>query len=171
MPFQNLPTADGWIVVACPKEKFWQLLTEVIGKPELATETRFANFAARYAHTDELLVILEGIFTSQPSAHWLTRLQAAGIPCAPVNSVAEALTDPHTKARRMIVDTTHPHFGTVQSPASPVRVGDAAPSYRRAPSRHEDAPDILSALLQYSPGQVHKLTQDGAFGTVNTPKA
>jgi crotonobetainyl-CoA:carnitine CoA-transferase CaiB-like acyl-CoA transferase len=166
VPFQNFGTADGWIVVACPKEKFWYRLAETIGRPDLATDDRFATFAARNAHAKELLPILETIFRSQSSSHWISHLQAAGIPCAPVNTVAEALTDPHTEARQMIVDVPHPRFGTVRQPASPVRVGSDPVSYRRAPRRHEDAPSILRDLLHYTPEQIAALQNGGAFGNV-----
>jgi crotonobetainyl-CoA:carnitine CoA-transferase CaiB-like acyl-CoA transferase len=166
VPFQNFATSDGWIVVACPKEKFWQRLADTIGRPDLATDDRFATFAARNAHAKELLTILEAIFHSQSSSHWLSHLQAAGIPCAPVNTVAEALTDPHTEARQMIVDVPHPRFGTVRQPASPVRVGSDPVSYRRAPRRHEDAPSILRDLLHYTPEQIAALQNGGAFGNV-----
>lgn len=164
VPFQNFPTADGWIVVACPKEKFWQRLTETIGHPELASDERFANFASRHHHAKDLLTQLEAIFRAHPSAHWLACLQQAGIPCAPVNDVAEALQDSHTEARQMLIDIEHPHFGTVRQPASPVRVGNASIPHRRAPKRHEDAADILSELLQYSPEHIEALGQAKAFG-------
>jgi crotonobetainyl-CoA:carnitine CoA-transferase CaiB-like acyl-CoA transferase len=164
VPFQNFATADGWIVVACPKEKFWQRLAETIGRPELATDDRFATFAARNAHAKELLTILGAIFRSQSSSHWISHLQAAGIPCAPVNTVAEALTDPHTEARQMIVDVPHPRFGAVRQPASPVRVGSDPVPYRRAPRRHEDAPSILRDLLHYTSEQIEVLQNGGAFG-------
>ncbi|HEY7708555.1 MAG TPA: CoA transferase [Candidatus Entotheonella sp.] len=166
VPFQNFATADGWIVVACPKEKFWQRLAETIGHPDLATDERFATFAARNAHAKELLTILEAVFRSRSSSHWISHLQAAGIPCAPVNTVAEALSDPHTKARQMIVDVPHPRFGAVRQPASPVRVGSDPVPYRRAPRRHEDAPAILRDLLHYTPEQITALQNGGAFGNV-----
>jgi crotonobetainyl-CoA:carnitine CoA-transferase CaiB-like acyl-CoA transferase len=166
VPFQNFATADGWIVVACPKEKFWQRLAETIGHPDLATDERFATFAARNAHAKELLTILEAVFRSRSSLHWISHLQAAGIPCAPVNTVAEALSDPHTKARQMIVDVPHPRFGAVRQPASPVRVGSDPVPYRRAPRRHEDAPAILRDLLHYTPEQITALQNGGAFGNV-----
>ncbi len=164
VPFQNFPTADGWIVVACPKEKFWQRLAQAIGHAELASDERFVNFAARHAHAKELLAQLETIFRTQPSAHWLTCLQEAGIPCAPVNDVAEALEDPHTAARQMLVDVPHPRFGTVRQPASPVRVGNDPIPHHRAPQRHENANAILTELLQYSPARVEDLRQAKAFG-------
>jgi crotonobetainyl-CoA:carnitine CoA-transferase CaiB-like acyl-CoA transferase len=85
VPFQNFQTADGWIVVACAKEKFWQRLTDVLGRPELALDDRFVSFAARRTHARELLTILSEVFRQQPSAYWLTRLNEAGVPSGPVN--------------------------------------------------------------------------------------
>lgn len=164
VPFQNFPTADGWIVVACPKEKFWERLAAMLGRVELASDPRFATFAARHAHAQELLTILEDIFRSQPSAYWLPRLQAAGIPSGPVFSVAEALQEPHTAARQMVVEMAHPHFGTVRTPASPVRVGQEPVAHRRAPQRHEDAGYVLQEVLGYSPQQVQALQDARAFG-------
>ncbi len=164
VPFQNFQTADGWIVVACPKEKFWQRLAAVIGRPDLATDARFVNFTARRVHNEELFAILEEVFRTQPSANWLTRLKEAGIPSGPVNSVAEALSDLHTAARRMVVETVHPRFGTVRQLASPVRVGDQSIPYRRAPRRNEDVSYILKELLGYGPDRATKLCAAGAFG-------
>src|SRR5262245_37882971 len=139
VPFQNFRTADGWIVVACPKEKFWRRLAEVLGRPDLATDVRFADFDGRRLHRDELSATLQAIFTGDTSARWLERLTAAGIPCGPVNTLAEALADPQTEAREMVVETEHPRFGSVRQVASPVRVGDLPVPHRRGPQRNEDA--------------------------------
>src|SRR2546427_7532045 len=77
VPFQNFATADGWIVVACPKQKFWERLCEAIGLPELAVEERFADFAARDRNRDELVPILEGIFHTRGRDEWLSALGRA----------------------------------------------------------------------------------------------
>jgi len=90
VPFQNFETADGWIVVACPKEKFWVALCGALGRPELATDERFADFAARDRNRDELLPILDGLFAERSSAEWLDVLGEAGVPRSPVNDVAAA---------------------------------------------------------------------------------
>jgi crotonobetainyl-CoA:carnitine CoA-transferase CaiB-like acyl-CoA transferase len=164
VPFQNFQTADGWIVVVCAKEKFWQRLTDVLGRPELALDERFVNFAARRTHASELLTILGEVFRQQPSAYWLARLNEAGVPSGPVNSVAEAMREPHTAARQMIVETEHPRFGTVRQLASPVRVGTQPVTYRRAPYRHEDAPYVLETLLGYDANHIRALHTAGAFG-------
>ncbi len=162
VPFQNFPTADGWIVVACPKEKFWRRLTEAVGRPELAADERFGDFAARRKNREELVAALDEIFTTRTTEAWLAALGAAGVPCAPVQTVEEALADPGVVERSMIVETEHQRFGTVRSIASPVRVGPQRTDHRRAPTLNEDATYVLEELLNYGPGAVERLVREGA---------
>ncbi len=164
VPFQAFESADGWIVVACPKEKFWQRLAEAIGRPELLADPRFTTFGERRRNAVPLLAILDAAFAARPAEEWLSLLRAAGVPCGPVNSVRQALDDEHTQARGMVVETEHPQFGTVRQVRSPVRVGDVEPTYQRAPSRNADACDILTTLLGYSQSRVQDLADSGAFG-------
>jgi crotonobetainyl-CoA:carnitine CoA-transferase CaiB-like acyl-CoA transferase len=169
VPFQSFRTADGWIVVACPKEKFWVRLAEALGRPDLARDPRFADFGARRAHAALLLPILEQVFAAAPSAHWLERLARAGVPCGPVHSVGEALADPQTRARDLVIETAHPRFGAVRQLRSPVRVGLEPPRARRAPRRHEDADAILRGLLGYDRQRIEDLARQGAFGAEGPP--
>jgi crotonobetainyl-CoA:carnitine CoA-transferase CaiB-like acyl-CoA transferase len=164
VPFQNFPTADGWIVVGCAKEKFWQRLVAAIDRPELAADPRFADFDARRQHAGDCIAAIDEVMVTKPSAHWLTVLGEAGVPCGPVNTVADALADPHTAARGMVVETEHPVLGTVRQPASPVRVGSEVPSYTRAPLRNEHHDDVLRKLLGYDTDRIAALSSAGAFG-------
>ncbi|MEV6968240.1 CoA transferase [Hamadaea sp. NPDC051192] len=161
VPFQVFEAADGWLVVGCAKEKFWRRLAGVLGLPD---DPRFATFADRQRNAGELLDLLEPRFRAQEVARWLTVLEAAGVPCGPVNDVAAALRDPHTLARDMVVTTEHPRYGTVHSVASPVRVGDRPPAYRRAPRRNEDFAYVTGDLLGYDADRIAALTAAGAFG-------
>ena len=165
VPFQAFEAADGWLVVGCAKEKFWQRLTEVVGHPEWATDPRFATFAARREHQETLLPLLEEIFRARTVAEWLAPLYAASIPCGPINDVESALTEEHTIARDLVVETEHPLWGTVRQVASPVRVGDERPAYRRAPRRNEDFAHVVSGLLGYDDAKVSALSEAGAFGS------
>ena len=165
VPFQNFETADGWIVVGCAKEKFWERLTEVIGHPELKEDARFADFASRQRNSADLIPMLTDLFRTRTTAEWLAVIEPAGIPTGPINSVAEALSDPQTAARGMLVETTHPIWGTVRAPASPLRVGEPPAEHRRAPSRNEDSADILGRLLGYPAARVEELASAGAFGS------
>ncbi len=113
VPFQNFRTSDGWVVIGAAKPKFWALLCDVIGMPELHDDPRFSDFAARDANRDGLLAILEPVFAGRTSAAWVDALSAAGIPCGVVNDVAGALEDPQTIARGMVHEYEHPQLGTV----------------------------------------------------------
>jgi crotonobetainyl-CoA:carnitine CoA-transferase CaiB-like acyl-CoA transferase len=163
VPFQNFATADGWIVVACPKQKFWVSLCDVLGRPELAGDERFADFAARDRNRDELLVILDGAFATRTSAEWLTALGAGGVPNAAVNDVVSALEEEQVTARGAVVEAEHPVLGTVRQVASPLRVGDELP-VRRAPFRGEHTESVLEELCGYSPERLAELAAAGVFG-------
>ena len=98
-------------------------------------------------------------------SEWLKALGAAGVPVAPINSVAEALADEHTAARGLVVETEHPRFGPLRTLASPVRVGDpAALTYRRGPARHEDADRVLRDVAGYDEQRIRDAASAGAFG-------
>jgi crotonobetainyl-CoA:carnitine CoA-transferase CaiB-like acyl-CoA transferase len=164
VPFQAFETVDGWIVVGCAKEKFWQRLAAAIERPDLLEDDRFASFAARSAHAEELLGILEPVFAERPTEDWLSILKAAGVPCGAVNDVAGALSDAQTVARGLVVETVHPRWGTVRQLASPVRFGEEEPAYRRAPRLDEDAGYILEDVLNYDSRRRARLATRGAFG-------
>ena len=168
VPFQAFPSADGWLVVACPKEKFWKRLAVVIGRPELADDARFIDFTARRQNAAALIEILEAAFVTRTSEEWLADLTAAGVPSGPVNSVIDALSDPHTAARDMLVTTEHPYFGSVTQVASAVRVGNEPTVYRRAPRRNEHASEVMREVLGYSADRLTELREGGAFGTAQS---
>jgi crotonobetainyl-CoA:carnitine CoA-transferase CaiB-like acyl-CoA transferase len=164
VPFGAFETADGWIVVVCAKEKFFVRLCDVLGRADVAADTRFNTASARYKHRSELLPIIQRALRGKRSEEWLPLLREAGVPCGPVNTVEEAFLDPQTAARDLIVTTAHPRFGTVRSIGSPVRVGQMPPPARRAPQRNEDADDILHGLLAYDDQKIGALRTAGAFG-------
>lgn len=166
VPFQLFQGADGgWFIVACPKEKFWVRLTEVIRRSDLAADARFVDFDARSRNGEDLIALLDQVFASRPAAEWVDDLRTAGVPTGPVQDVGRALVDPHTEARGLVVESQHPRFGTVRQIASPVRVGSPDDiTYRRAPMRNEHAEDILERLLGYDQETRSRMQAEGAFG-------
>jgi crotonobetainyl-CoA:carnitine CoA-transferase CaiB-like acyl-CoA transferase len=164
VPFQNVPTMDGWIVVACPKQSLWVRLCAVLGRADLASDVRFASFAARAENRQELLDELFAIFRTRSTAEWLALLEDAGIPVAPVNDVATALSDPQVAARSVLAEFEHPVLGTVRQVASPLRVDDEVPPVGRAASRGEHTAEVLSEVCGYSAEDVQRLAACGALG-------
>ena len=164
VPFQNFATADGWLVVACPKEKFWQALCRVLDRPQLAGDPRFSDFAGRDRHRDELLPLLEEAFREGTTDEWLQALRDAGIPCGRVNLVADALEDPQAVARNAVVGFEHPRLGRVRELATPLRVGEEQRPVGPGPQRGEHTDAVLTELCGYSPEQIERLRLDAAFG-------
>jgi crotonobetainyl-CoA:carnitine CoA-transferase CaiB-like acyl-CoA transferase len=162
VPFQNFRAADGWLVIGCAKEKFWQRLVVAVERPELVD--RYPDFTTRRAHRDEVISALDEVLLTRTVAEWLEVLTEAGVPCGPINGVAEALDDEHLRARNLVVETEHERFGTVKQLASPVRVGSEPVTHRRAPKRNEDAEHVLAGLLGYDADRVAELAAAGAFG-------
>jgi crotonobetainyl-CoA:carnitine CoA-transferase CaiB-like acyl-CoA transferase len=164
VPFQAFEASEGWMVVGCAKEKFWQRYTEVIGMPELATDPRFNSFGSRNANRDVLLPILEERMRARTKDEWVADLRAASVPCGQVQDVAAALRDPHTIARDMLITTTTPPLGEVQTVASAMKVGRRSEEHRRAPRLGEDQDDILRTLLGYDDTAITAATEAKAFG-------
>lgn len=164
VPFQNFPTADSWIVLGCAKQKFWERLVGAIGSPAWAAEERFATPAARYENSAACVKLLEKELASRTTDEWLALFEGAGVPCAPINTVPQALTEEHTVARGMVVTTEHPRFGEVRQVASPVRAGPPRAEHRRAPLLGEHTGPVLAELLGTDPKAFQELARKGAFG-------
>ena len=166
VPFQLFKGSDGnWFLVGCAKEKFFDRVAETVGRPELADHPDYATFADRAANRGALIGILDELFARHPAGYWIARFKEVGVPTGPIQDVPSALKHPHTAARKLIVETSHEAFGTMLSPASPVRVGDPDDySYVRAPHRNEHADEILRSLLGYDDDTIRDLAESGAFG-------
>ena len=160
-PSQVFRTADGYVAVICFKEKFWQELCAVMGRPELAEEPRFARFADRLANREALLELVGEVMVTRTTDEWLDRLRGR-VPCAPVNSVRQALEDPQVLAREMVVSVEHPEWGTLRETASPYKVG-AERAHQPGPPLGADTDDVLSELCGYEADEIAALRASGAI--------
>jgi crotonobetainyl-CoA:carnitine CoA-transferase CaiB-like acyl-CoA transferase len=164
VPFQFFATADGYIAVACAKEKFFQALVQVIGTPELAQDPRFSTFAARHQYRVDLIALLSQRFLERTTADWLDALRGQ-VPCAPVRELSQALEAEDLEERGMLASYEHPQLGAVSSVGLPLRVSGFTPSYRAAPALGADAADLL-VELGYDESALARLAETGAFGRV-----
>ncbi|MFC4485954.1 CaiB/BaiF CoA transferase family protein [Tepidiphilus baoligensis] len=144
-PSQLYKTKDSWIFIMCNKEKFWGVLTEVIGRPEWATDSRFVDFKARLAHRDELTKLLDEVLSGATTMEWMQRF-AGKVPAAPVYDVAQALDNEFVREQGIIVDVPHPVRGSIKTLACPIRCpGEVLPTHP-APRLGADTREILKAI-------------------------
>ena len=166
VPFQNFATSDGYIVVACAKDKFFVLLCDVLGLEWMVADPRFSAMAARLEHREPCVGELAAVLATDTSAAWLERLGAAGVPCGPINDIAGAVADPQTAARGLIAETEHPVLGTVRQIRSPLRVDGRLTELRPAPRRGEHTREVLVERCGYADADVERLAESGVFGDV-----
>ncbi|MBS0658099.1 MAG: CoA transferase [Verrucomicrobia bacterium] len=136
VPYQTFETADQPIALAVGNDGQFRALCEALAQPAWADDPRFASNPARVRHRDVLVPLLQAEFARRPAAEWLARIQAAGVPCGPVNALAEVFADPHLLASGMLQSVPHPSAGDLRLLASPLQVNGERPPIRRPPPRH-----------------------------------
>lgn len=162
VPVQTFKTSDSYIVIFCAKERFWQNLCDVVGIPAMSTDERFCNFAQRQKNRDLAVSSLQNIFSTKSTEQWLELLRGK-VPCAPVNNLDEALSDPWLLERKMIIETEHPVFGKIKQVSSPIRVSETTFEHQRAPQLGEHTEEILKRHLAYSDSEIDILKREGVL--------
>ncbi|WOJ97633.1 CaiB/BaiF CoA-transferase family protein [Congregibacter brevis] len=135
VPYQSFRARDREFIVAVGNDAQFVKLAAVLEKGDLATDPRFARNADRVLHREILIPVLAECFAARDAADWLTALEAAGIPAGPINTVAEALSEPQLAAREMIVDLPHPDNSDLRVVGSPIKLSRTPVSYHRPPPR------------------------------------
>lgn len=145
-PYQAFRCADGYITVGAANDRVFGRLADVLGHLEWLHDARFASDGARVAHRDVLAAAIEGVLAGAGCAVWLERLEAAGVPCGPINDYRAVFEDPQVRAREMVVDVEHPTLGRLRSLGTPVKMS-ATPldPRRRAPLLGEHTVEVLRA--------------------------
>jgi formyl-CoA transferase len=147
VPYQVFAAADGHVIVAVGNDAQYTKFCEVAGRSDLATDPRFARNADRVRNRAELIPLLEDVVRERPVEFWTSQLERAGIPCGPINSIAQALADPQIRSRGLLVDLPHPLAGSVSLVGTPIRMSASPPALERAPptlGQHTD--EVLREL-------------------------
>jgi crotonobetainyl-CoA:carnitine CoA-transferase CaiB-like acyl-CoA transferase len=162
VPYQVFEAADGQLVIAVGNDAQFVKFCEVAGCAELAADPRFARNADRVRNRAALVPMLADIVRTRRCAQWIDALDAAKVPCGPINDIAQALADPQVAARGLRVDLPHPLAGTVPLVGNPIRLSGTPARCERAPpllGEHTEA--ILRELLQLAPEQIARLRREG----------
>jgi CoA:oxalate CoA-transferase len=165
-PFQAFPTRDGYIVLALSwgVENQWELFCASIGRADLIDDPRFDTGPLRTEHHAELEPILIEAMKKKTTAEWVQEFDAIGLPCGPLNNIAQAAALPQVEAREMLVEVEHPRIGRFPLPNTPAKLS-RTPGGVRGPSpdlgQHTD--EVLRELLGLSDAEIGRLRDEGAI--------
>lgn len=162
VPYQSFAASDGELVVAVGNDPQFARLCEAGGLPALAGDPRFATNTERVRNRSALVPLLARMFLARPRAAWVDLLERAGVPCGPINDVAEVFADSHVRARGLRVDQPHPLAGTVATVACPIRLSDTPVEYLAPPPLlGEHTRDVLGAVAGFSEPEIDELRRKG----------
>lgn len=133
VPYQSFKTADGYLVIGVASEVIWRRFCQALGKAELADEPRFAKNSARVENRVELVGLIAEIFLSRDTDTWMSLLNEAGVPCAPVQTIDQVFRAPQVLHREMLVEVEHPTAGPVRMAGIPVKFSTTPASIRLPP--------------------------------------
>jgi crotonobetainyl-CoA:carnitine CoA-transferase CaiB-like acyl-CoA transferase len=160
VPSQLYRTKDGWIFLMCQTQRFWEILCEKIGRPELSRDPAYRDREARHANRDRLTAELDATLGTRTTAEWLEAMGGA-VPCAPVHDLPQALDNPFCREREGIQRLEHPDHDELKVVASPIRMGAAVPA-RPAPKLGQDT-DAILADLGYDQTAIEALRRQGVI--------
>jgi crotonobetainyl-CoA:carnitine CoA-transferase CaiB-like acyl-CoA transferase len=161
VPYQVFEVADGHLILAVGNDGQFAKFCEVAGRPDLAADPRYAKNADRVRHRAELVPLLAGLMKQRPKAEWLAALEAAKVPCGPINHLGEVFADPQVRARGMVTTLEHPLAGPLPLVASPIKLSATPPTARRAPPLLGQHTDEVLAELGLDEQERRRLREQG----------
>ncbi len=164
VPYQDFPTADGDFILTVGNDGQFRKFCEVAGHPEWADDPRFASNRTRVAHRAELIPLIRQATVFRTTAEWVAALEQAGVPCGPINDLAQVFADPQVIARGLRVELPHPLAGSVPQVASPIRLSETPVEYRNAPPLlGEHSEQVLREWLGMAASEVAALRERGVL--------
>jgi crotonobetainyl-CoA:carnitine CoA-transferase CaiB-like acyl-CoA transferase len=166
-PYQAFEASDGWIVVGGANQKNWMLMLDAMGAPELAHDPRFLSSPDRMAYLKELDAELSRRFRTKPARYWLDALDAKGVPCGPVHDMLQALSDPQTIARDMVVEVEHSALGPVKTLGLPLKFSTTPGKVRTGAPRYGEHTREILRECSFDEQQINSFEKEGAVISVS----
>ncbi|KIF80398.1 CaiB/BaiF CoA transferase family protein [Noviherbaspirillum autotrophicum] len=162
VPYQDFPTADGDMILAVGNDRQFASLCGVLGHSEWAADERFATNAGRVKHRDVLVPLMRQVTVFKTTQEWIAALEAANVPCGPINDLKAVYDDPQVKARGLRMELPHPLAGTTPTVANPLRLSATPVEYRNAPPLlGQHTHEVLQQLLGLSSERIGTLASSG----------
>lgn len=164
VPYQDFPTADGDFILTVGNDGQFRKFAEVAGQPQWADDPRFATNKQRVANRGELIPLIRQATVFKTTAEWVSQLERAGVPCGPINDLAQVFQDPQVLARGLAVEVAHPLAGRVLQVASPIRLSETPVEYRSsAPLLGQHTDTVLEQMLGLNKDDLQRLRAAGVL--------
>ncbi|MBX8496689.1 CaiB/BaiF CoA transferase family protein [Pseudomonas cichorii] len=164
VPYQDFPTADGDFILTVGNDSQFRKFAEVAGQAHWADDPRFQTNTLRVANRAELIPLIRQVTVFRTTAQWVEVLEAAGVPCGPINDLAQVFADPQVQARGLAIEMPHALGGSVAQVASPIRLSETPVEYRRAPPLlGEHTQEVLQNILGLKAEEVLALREAGVL--------
>ena len=165
VPYQDFPTADGHMILAIGNDGQFAKFCAAAGHSEWSSDERFATNAARVAHRQTLIPLMNEVTQTRSTHAWVSMLENLGVPCGPIHTVDQVYEDAQVQARNMTFEMQHPTAGAIPLVASPMRLSQTPVNYRHAPPMlGQHTREVLSEVLGMTHETLNDLTQQGVFG-------
>jgi formyl-CoA transferase len=162
-PYQALRASDGWFTVGANNDKLFGGFCRAIDRRDLLSDARFTSREQRLEHRRALAAEIEKSTVKESRAHWLTRLEAEGVPSGPINTYPESLADPHTLARDMVIELVHPGAGLIKNLGVPMKLSDTPGAVDRPAPLLGQHTDAILAELGYDERERRALRAGGVI--------
>ncbi|WP_185267350.1 CaiB/BaiF CoA transferase family protein [Halopseudomonas xiamenensis] len=158
VPYQDFPTADGNFILTVGNDGQFRRFSEAAGCPEWADDPRFSTNQGRVANRAELIPLIRQATVFKTTAQWISTLEQVGVPCGPINDLAQVFADPQVQARGLRIDLPHPLAGSAPQVANPIRLSATPVQYRNAPPLlGEHTEEVLGDVLGLTAEMIDRL--------------
>jgi len=165
VPYQSFASGDGNLILAVGNDSQFAKFCGVIARPELATDVRYATNVARVNHRDELVALISDIIATHSTQHWLSTLEAVGVPCGPINTLDKVFEHPQVKHRELVRELADVSDKMVATVTSPINLSATPLVYHSAPpALGQHSVEILTKHLKMSAVEIDELFRRGIIG-------
>jgi crotonobetainyl-CoA:carnitine CoA-transferase CaiB-like acyl-CoA transferase len=162
VPYQDFPTADGYMILAIGNDGQFSAFCKAVGQPQWAADERFRSNNGRVLHRATLVPLIKQLTVTRNTADWVALFETVGVPCGPINTLADVFQDPQVRARGVEIRMDHPAAGAIPLVASPIRMSATPVQYRTAPPQlGQDSDAVLQDLLGLSASRVASMKKEG----------